>query len=128
MIFPCMLKHDYVHVVHVNKMYILFCSNIAHVNTLLVVTDNTDGTVLLLQTSKYIGHTQRIRIMVLSYLKNIGYLMRIDNFRDLARKLSFLPTELDISDIRQAFLLTFLVLLSIFFIINKHFVQKHSVI
>ena len=27
--------------------------------------------------------------------------MRIDNFRALARKLSFLPTELDIFDIRQ---------------------------
>ena len=26
---------------------------------------------------------------------------RIDNFRSLARKLSFLPTELDIFDIRQ---------------------------
>ena len=57
MIFSLHVKHDYVHVVHVNKMYVLFCSNIAHVNTLLVVIDNTDGTVLLLQSSEYIGYT-----------------------------------------------------------------------
>ena len=41
---------------------------------------------------------------------------RIDNFRALARKLSFLPTELDIFDIRQHYV-------RIIFIFNVRFVE-----
>ena len=47
--------------------------------------------------------------VVLAYIekkkisKEIG---RIDNFRALARKLSFLPTELDIFDMRQHYVRT----------------------
>ena len=38
----------------------------------------------------------------MSYIKKISYEVgRIDNFQALARKLSFLPTELDIFDIRR---------------------------
>ena len=40
--------------------------------------------------------------IVLPYIKKISNEVgRIDNFRDLARNLSFLQTELDIFDIRQ---------------------------
>ena len=39
--------------------------------------------------------------IVLLYIKISNEVGRIDNFRALARNLSFLPTELDIFDIRQ---------------------------
>ena len=39
--------------------------------------------------------------IVLPYNNEVG---RIDNFRALARKLSFFPTELDIFDIRQHYI------------------------
>ena len=39
--------------------------------------------------------------IVLPYIKMSNEVGRIDNFRALARKLSFLPTEKDIFDIRQ---------------------------
>ena len=41
---------------------------------------------------------------VLSCIKKSNEVGRIDNFRALARKLSFLPTELDICDIRQHYI------------------------
>ena len=47
--------------------------------------------------SRYIENTY----IVLPYIKISNEVGRIDNFRALARKLSFLPTELDIFDIRQ---------------------------
>ena len=43
---------------------------------------------------------------VLLYIKISNKVGRFDNFRDLARKLSFLPNELDIFDILQHFICT----------------------
>ena len=48
-----------------------------------------------------ISNIQRIRIWCCRISKISNEVGRIDNFRALARKLSFLPTELDIFDIRQ---------------------------
>ena len=44
---------------------------------------------------------QRIRTQCCRISKISNKVGRIDSFRALARKLSFLPTELDIFDIRQ---------------------------